>query len=423
MRCARPTRPSTTSASSRAVGLHEHAICRPSISTSARTRSIAIRRRASRRRDALATIDADLPLRDDLACADPVLHRRGSVARPLSRSGLRASGTAGRSRRRLARRCAGGEMGSHPPCARGRHRRARNRPRREADRLVAGGGAEGFRRRTRRCALCSRASISPMSASPRTSMLAEGEGPAEAFRLPDVPGVAVVVERAGGIKCARSWRWFDPATADPAYPDVTRATRRRCASLPRWAAGRDGPVRRSVARPVGLRARAVLGRLRGVALACCRSGNKIWAVEMLDLGARPPIPLLPFLDLVLAHNRGISYSLFRADGPCRPARADRPGARGAVRHRRLARPRTGLAFTAIGLGLVGGGARGQCHRPHPRSARSSISSISTRRSRSGPCRTTCSTSPMRRSLSGVGMLLYESFIARPSRAGPRRGAV
>jgi len=31
----------------------------------------------------------------------------------------------------------------------------------------------------------------------------------------------VVVERAPGVKCARSWRYFDPATADPDYPDVS----------------------------------------------------------------------------------------------------------------------------------------------------------------------------------------------------------
>ena len=48
-----------------------------------------------------------------------------------------------------------------------------------------------------------------------------GEGPAEAFRLADVPGVAVVPHRAAGIKCARSWKYFDPATADKAYPQVT----------------------------------------------------------------------------------------------------------------------------------------------------------------------------------------------------------
>ncbi|HWA00332.1 MAG TPA: isoleucine--tRNA ligase [Caulobacterales bacterium] len=48
-----------------------------------------------------------------------------------------------------------------------------------------------------------------------------GEGPAEAFRIGDHPGVAVVVEKAGGVKCARSWKYFDPALADPHYPDIT----------------------------------------------------------------------------------------------------------------------------------------------------------------------------------------------------------
>jgi isoleucyl-tRNA synthetase len=48
-----------------------------------------------------------------------------------------------------------------------------------------------------------------------------GEGPADAFRLPERPGVAVVIEKAPGVKCARSWKYFDPATADPRYPDIT----------------------------------------------------------------------------------------------------------------------------------------------------------------------------------------------------------
>jgi isoleucyl-tRNA synthetase len=47
------------------------------------------------------------------------------------------------------------------------------------------------------------------------------DAPADAFRLAEVSGVAVVVERAPGVKCARSWRYFDPATADPDYPDVS----------------------------------------------------------------------------------------------------------------------------------------------------------------------------------------------------------
>jgi len=51
--------------------------------------------------------------------------------------------------------------------------------------------------------------------------IVEGEGPPEAFRLPEMPGVAVVIEKAAGVKCARSWKYFDPATADPRYPDIT----------------------------------------------------------------------------------------------------------------------------------------------------------------------------------------------------------
>jgi isoleucyl-tRNA synthetase len=49
----------------------------------------------------------------------------------------------------------------------------------------------------------------------------ERPAPEGAFRLPETPGVAVIVERARGIKCARSWRYFDPSTAEPGFPDVT----------------------------------------------------------------------------------------------------------------------------------------------------------------------------------------------------------
>jgi isoleucyl-tRNA synthetase len=45
--------------------------------------------------------------------------------------------------------------------------------------------------------------------------------PAEAFRLPDVPGVAVVVQRAPGQKCARSWRYDVAVGSDPDFPEVT----------------------------------------------------------------------------------------------------------------------------------------------------------------------------------------------------------
>jgi isoleucyl-tRNA synthetase len=51
--------------------------------------------------------------------------------------------------------------------------------------------------------------------------LVEGEGPASAFRLDDVPGVAVEPRRAEGRKCARSWKISPQVGSDPQYPDVT----------------------------------------------------------------------------------------------------------------------------------------------------------------------------------------------------------
>jgi isoleucyl-tRNA synthetase len=51
--------------------------------------------------------------------------------------------------------------------------------------------------------------------------LVEGEGPAAAFRLDDVPGVAVEPRRAEGRKCARSWKISAAVGLDPQYPDVT----------------------------------------------------------------------------------------------------------------------------------------------------------------------------------------------------------
>ncbi|MBM3530037.1 MAG: isoleucine--tRNA ligase [Alphaproteobacteria bacterium] len=51
--------------------------------------------------------------------------------------------------------------------------------------------------------------------------LANDEGPANAFRMPEVPGVAVTVNLAEGTKCARSWKISHAVGADPQYPDVT----------------------------------------------------------------------------------------------------------------------------------------------------------------------------------------------------------
>ena len=53
------------------------------------------------------------------------------------------------------------------------------------------------------------------------AMATNDDPPADAFRLNDVAGVAVVVEKAQGIKCARSWRILPTVGEDAEYPDVS----------------------------------------------------------------------------------------------------------------------------------------------------------------------------------------------------------
>ncbi|MFD0988342.1 isoleucine--tRNA ligase [Methyloligella solikamskensis] len=48
-----------------------------------------------------------------------------------------------------------------------------------------------------------------------------GEGSDDAFRLDEVPGVAVEVELAEGKKCARSWKISEEVGSDPDYPDLS----------------------------------------------------------------------------------------------------------------------------------------------------------------------------------------------------------
>jgi isoleucyl-tRNA synthetase len=66
--------------------------------------------------------------------------------------------------------------------------------------------------------------------------LIEGDGPKDAFRLPDVAGVAVVPQLAQGRKCARSWKITPAVGEDPQFPDVTP---RDAQALREWEAMRN----------------------------------------------------------------------------------------------------------------------------------------------------------------------------------------
>jgi isoleucyl-tRNA synthetase len=53
------------------------------------------------------------------------------------------------------------------------------------------------------------------------AMVSNDDAPSAAFRLNEVQGVAVVVEKAEGIKCARSWKILPTVGEDAEYPDVS----------------------------------------------------------------------------------------------------------------------------------------------------------------------------------------------------------
>jgi isoleucyl-tRNA synthetase len=57
--------------------------------------------------------------------------------------------------------------------------------------------------------------------------LADGAGPDDAFRLEDVSGISVVIDKAEGQKCERCWKYTDMVGADADHPQICQ----RCATV------------------------------------------------------------------------------------------------------------------------------------------------------------------------------------------------
>ncbi len=82
-------------------------------------------------------------------------------------------------------------------------------------------------RREKRIGASLEASVAVTIADADALKAFDGEDPAELFITSVATlahggeGVTVACSRAPGVKCARSWKYFDPATADPAFPDIT----------------------------------------------------------------------------------------------------------------------------------------------------------------------------------------------------------
>src|ERR1700682_2637414 len=57
-----------------------------------------------------------------------------------------------------------------------------------------------------------------------------------------------------------------------------------------------------------------LGLAVALTTAAIDQATKLWLLYVFDIRARVPVRITPFLDLVLAWNKGISYGLFQQEG-------------------------------------------------------------------------------------------------------------
>jgi signal peptidase II len=104
----------------------------------------------------------------------------------------------------------------------------------------------------------------------------------------------------------------------------------------------------------------------GLAVALVTAGldqaSKLWLLYVFDIGARVPVRLTPFLDLVLVWNKGISYGLFQQEGMLGQWILIAIKA-AAIILLCIWLARTPSRLTAVSLGLITGGAIGNAIDP------------------------------------------------------------
>lgn len=100
-----------------------------------------------------------------------------------------------------------------------------------------------------------------------------------------------------------------------------------------------------------------LGALVALTVLLVDQGTKQWLLQAFDIAARQPVRLAPVLDIVLAWNKGISYSLFTTDSRYGPWILLAVTLAATVLLIRWLWRANGSA-TAIALGLLIGGALG-----------------------------------------------------------------
>ena len=107
-----------------------------------------------------------------------------------------------------------------------------------------------------------------------------------------MPGAGVVFAHAKGAKCARCWMILPEVGTNPPIPISATAARRR------WD---DASARRVAG-----------GACRALIADQLSKNYLLYGLDFRSLGPAARIGVLPFFDLVMVWNRGVSYGLFQA---------------------------------------------------------------------------------------------------------------
>lgn len=105
-----------------------------------------------------------------------------------------------------------------------------------------------------------------------------------------------------------------------------------------------------------------LGLAIAVATAAIDQASKLWLLYVFDIGARTPVRLTPFLDIILVWNKGISFSLFPQEDALGQSILIAIKA-AAIVFLWMWLARTPSRLSAVALGLITGGAIGNAIDP------------------------------------------------------------
>ena len=155
----------------------------------------------------------------------------------------------------------------------------------------------------------------------------------------------------------------------------------------------------------------VFGLTAGALVLAADQASKYWMLEVFDIGGRDPIRLLPFLEVVMVWNRGISYGHFQFHPLILLAFS-----LAASVFLGVWMWRAGGALTSLALGLIVGGALGNAWDRYAHGAVADFFHFHTPFSL-GPLSNYVFNIADVGIVAGAALLLYEAFLVKDRKPG------